>query len=82
MHKRIIALLLIALICISVSGCRQINFRQIINDVLYDETVEETFETESKTDYTAAVKNGIVLSPYYESMDITNCYDTLDTDYE
>ena len=82
MHKRIIALLLIALICISVSGCRQINFRQIINDVFYDETVEETFETESKTDYTAAVKNGIVLSPYYESIDITNCYDTLDTDSE
>ena len=81
MHKRIIALLLIALICISVSGCRQINFRQIINDVFYDETVEETFETESKTDYTA-VKNGIVLSPYYESIDITNCYDTLDTDSE
>ena len=40
------------------------------------------YETERKTDYNAAVKNGIVLSPYYESIEITNCYDTLDTDSE
>ncbi|MGN1130029.1 MAG: transglutaminase domain-containing protein [Ruminococcus sp.] len=77
MFKRIIALVLVLILACSFSGCNLIRNKLIDSDKKI-----ETDKVEPETETAPKVKNDITLSPYYDSIDTTNCYDTLETDSE
>lgn len=85
MYKRIIAFVLVVILACSFSGCSPFINKQINNDKKVEtDKKSESDNVEFETEETPApiIKNGITLSPYYDSIDATNCYDTLETDSE
>ncbi len=85
MFKRIIALVLVTILACSFSSCNLIT--NIMNDVekkvLADKREKtDLVESETEAEPTQSIKNGNSTSTYYDSIEITNCYDTLETDSE